>query len=254
MKPIILDGSKKDEALQNVLGFQRWYEPESNPLVQVLVLEGLLASLTTDYWGFCVFCFLKQRQLGFSGERSRPGPALFFLGFFYCFAFRWNTGACSALAPPTAGRIKTQQNKHKKSEIQTIINDNPQKKKTMKKPSSLYKGMILIMLLLTNNQCIFFCMLRVLYKLQIHVCCLAPRYRNICQSVCLSAYVRLHVCIDSPTLHKEPPNTAGLFYWVRGDSPCRKVRVLQHVRRLRRQSKAKSQPHVSGYFENSIFF
>lgn len=92
-------------------------------------------------------------------------------------------------------------------------------------------------------------MLRVLYKLQIHVCCLAPRYRNICQSVCLSAYVRLHVCIDSPTLHKEPPNTAGLFYWVRGDSPCRKVRVLQHVRRLRRQSKAPQYLQISATCE-----
>lgn len=144
---------KKDAALQNVLVFQRWLWTWKHPSVQVLVLEGLLASLTTDYWGF--FVFLNNDS--WASRASRVVPDLHcFLGFFNCFAFRWNTGACSALAPPAAGRIKTQQNKQKKAKFQTIINDNPQKKKTMKKPSSLYKGMILIMLLLTNNQCIFF--------------------------------------------------------------------------------------------------
>lgn len=63
------------------------------------------------------------------------------------FCFRWNTGACFASAPSAGGRIK-----HKKC-IKTTnlypLKDNPQ---TTQLPIERNE---LIMLLLTNNQCIF---------------------------------------------------------------------------------------------------
>lgn len=99
-------------------------------------LPGLQGPCLTSqrFVGFLRFFFrCLERQLGCSGEQSRP-VALHWSSI--VFAFRWNTGACSALAPPAAGRIKTQQNKQKKSSSEPSSLTIPRRWRK-KDPSSL---------------------------------------------------------------------------------------------------------------------